>query len=168
MAIALITKGKICLVATSGSPGLTIIDNRIVNLKINLKRDSLFKMQIKILTNIVKGDTLLFECTIDDDITDWKIRAEVSDRCTHEIKLATSNVVGGSADQINVIEVTPTSSKFLVQVPSGATDCFEDKSKFEIEVETPNTVGGEPEKVTVFQADINFKNQEITWEDVSL
>ena len=166
MAISLITKGKICLVATSGSPGLTIIDNRIVNLKINLKRDSLFKMQIKILTNIVKGDTLIFECTIDSDITDWKIRAELNDGC-NEIKLATSNVVGGSTEQINVIEVSSTSSKFLVKVPSGATDCFEDKSRFEIEIETPNDVGGEPEKVTVFQAGINFKEQEITWDDVS-
>jgi len=167
MAISLITKGKICLVATSGSPGLTVIDNRIVNLKINLKRDSLFKMQIKILTNIVKGDTLIFECTIDSDITDWKIRAELSDSCRNEIKLATSNVTGGSTEQINVIEVTANSSKFLVKVPSGATECFEDKSRFEIEIETPNDVGGEPEKVTVFQAGINFKEQEITWDDVS-
>lgn len=162
-AIPLLTKGKICF----ASIRTKAIDNRIVNLKINLKRDFLHTMTIKILTNIVKGDTIIFEAKIDTDITGWKIRAELSDNCENEIRLATVNVTGGSTNQIEVTDITPTKSTFLVKVPSGATKCFADEAKFEIEVETDNLVSEKPEILTVFQADIDFKREEITWTNVT-
>lgn len=161
--ISLITKGKISFAGTSAPINL---DNRIVNLKLNLKKGFPYNMNINTLTPLVKGDTITVEADINTDITNWKIRAELFDNCGHSIKLATANVTGGSADQIEITE-TGTISTFLIKVPSGSTDNFADKAELEIEVETTNIVAGQPEINTVSKGMIDFLTQQITWTTVT-
>ena len=116
---------------------------------------------------IFKGDTIILEVTIEADITDWKIRAEIFDDCGHCIKLATDNVTGGSDDQIEIISTSATSSVFEVKVPADATACFKDKSMIEIEVETLTIIAGKAEKRTVLREGILFEDQEIEWDSIS-
>ncbi len=116
---------------------------------------------------LVKGDSISLESDIDTDITGWKLRAEIFDDQSHCIKLATSNVTGGSDDQIEILNATTSKSNFIISVPEGATECFEKESQIEIEAETVQTVGGKVEKITIFKGKIIFESEEITWDDVS-
>lgn len=118
------------------------------------------------ITGVVKGDTIILECTINVDITGWKIRFEIRDDCGQCFRLATANVTGGSDDQIEIFSTSATKSVFLIQVPSGATTCFTDKGQLEIEADTGNTVNNEPEICTIFKGLVDFKKEIITWEEV--
>lgn len=118
------------------------------------------------ITEIVKGDTIILECDINADITDWEIRFELEDECGQCIRLATANVTGGSNDQIEVTSISSSESTFLIKVASGETDCFADKAKIEIEVTTTNTVNNAPEICTIFKGNVDFRRQIIEWEEV--
>lgn len=113
------------------------------------------------IDGIIKGDSLQLECNIKEDITNWKIRCEIYDG-TQKIRLATSNVTGGSDNQIEVTDAT--NGIFLVKVKAGDTTDFADNSNIEIEVDTDQTVGGETEKLTIFQGEVDFKGERITWD----
>ena len=122
------------------------------------------------INGITKDDTLVLECSLDYDVTDWKIRCEIYDDNTNSIKLATANS-GGSDDQIEVTQEQPTASIFLIKIPSGETSIFacgcsdeQTKVMMEIEVDTGQTVAGKPQILTVFDGFINLKAQKITWE----
>ena len=117
---------------------------------------------MKTLDGIIKGDSFTLECNIKQDITDWKIRCELYDDCGHSIKLATANITGGSNDQIEI--TGPSSGIFLIKIVAGETTNFDDKSQIEIEVETTTQIGGSNEKVTVFQGEIDFNAERITWD----
>lgn len=106
----------------------------------------------------VKGDSFTFQWTIDDDITDWKIRAVIYDCNGNRIDLATENA-DGSNDEVLITDAE--NGEFSIFIPAGATDNFAKKARFEIEVETDVLVGGVPEKKTVLQAEIKFKRQKI-------
>jgi len=110
-----------------------------------------------------KGDTLQYEMTVDADITNWKIRAELVDKSNSSVKLATTNS-GGSDDQIEKTTVA-SESVFLMKFPSGETDDFSDKCTLEVEIDTGSTVGGEAEIYTIFSGVINLKTQTIDWTD---
>lgn len=129
-----------------------------------------------IITPIVKGDTLVLECTIPEDITGWKIRCEIYD-ASSSLRLATTNS-GGNNDQIEVISIAPEKSVFEIKIPSGATTDFGsvvrtqdgsnvNRADIEIEVDTGVVVAGEPEIITVFQGYVDFKSQRIEWTDPS-
>ena len=118
---------------------------------------------MKTLT-LVKGDSISLDVEIDTDITGWSIRAEIFDECGNCIRLATSNITGGSDDQIEITETATDQSFFRISVPKGKTTCFNKDSKIEIEAETPESVGGELEKNTIFQGKIIFLVEEITWD----
>lgn len=108
---------------------------------------------------IVKGDTILFEGTLSEDITDWKIRCEIYDSCSNSIKLATENS-GGADNQILITDAL--NGVFLITVAKNLTTCFEDKSRIEIEMETTDNP---TQLFTVQQGEIDFKDQKITWTD---
>lgn len=118
------------------------------------------------INNIVKGDTIILECKINADITNWKIRFELIDSCNHCIKLASANVTGGSSDQIEIIEIEAEKSSFLVKVPSDATECFDDIAQLELEIDTGNIVNLKPEVCTIWKAEVDFKKQIITWIEI--
>lgn len=108
---------------------------------------------------IVKGDTILLEGTLGEDITGWKIRCEIFDDCSNNIKLATENS-GGADNQIEITDAV--NGVFLITVAKNLTTCFADKSFIEIEMETTDN----PTQIfTVQQGEIDFTNEQITWTD---
>jgi len=111
----------------------------------------------------VKGDSQQLSITVDDDITNWKIRAELFDDEGVSIKLATSNA-GGSDDQIAKTAMAAGLSTFLIKVASGLTTNIADKAYLEIEVDTGSDVGGEDEIITILpKMTLEFTDEQITW-----
>lgn len=110
------------------------------------------------LDKLIKGDSEVFDCDLDADITNWKIRCEIYDESKNSISLKTSND-GGSDDQIEVTNALD--GKFQIKVKAGDSTDFNDKAKIEIEVTTTNLVGGLPEIKTIYQGDITFKQERI-------
>lgn len=108
-------------------------------------------------TSISKGDTIIIPCTVDKDLTDWKIRCEIFDTCINRIKLATTNS-GGSTDEIEVI--SEEDGTFQIKVTKDLTDNFKKKSFIEIEME--NLSG---QVFTVYNASFELNNEQITWTD---
>jgi hypothetical protein len=111
---------------------------------------------------IYKGDTIQYQITIDDDITDWKIRAEIFDKAGASVKIATVNS-GGSNDQIEKTAITATQSVFILKIPSGETTDMEDMVTLEIEIDTGETVNGQPEIYTIYREQISLVDEDITW-----
>lgn len=111
-----------------------------------------------IIEGIVRGDTINFECTIDDDITGWKIRTEIFDNSSHCIKLATANS-GGSNAQIEITD--GVNGEFTIKVLKNLTTCFDAKSFLEVEVE--NTSGEITTPLAGKENEIRFKEERITW-----
>ena len=114
------------------------------------------------MLTIIKGDTIYLECNFCEDITNWKIRCEIYDESGNSIKLATADS-GGSNDQIEITDASE--GEFAIKVAKDITTDFDDSSKIEIEVDTGNTVAGEDEILTVYQDEITFEVQQITWTD---
>lgn len=116
----------------------------------------MFKFYISFLNNqFVKGDTIVMNCSLREDITDWKIRCEVYDDHGSEVQLGNTEA-GGSDSQINV--TSDANGEFTITVPKDQTDCFEDRFYIEIEIEkTDGTV------FTVHRELYRFKPEEITW-----
>lgn len=111
----------------------------------------------------VKGDTIQLTITVDDDITNWKIRAELYDDDETSIQLATENA-GGSDNQISKTTMAAGLSTFLIKVASGLTTNIADKAYLEIEVDTGSDVGGEDEILTILpKMTLEFTDEQITW-----
>jgi len=110
----------------------------------------------------VKGKTIQLSITVDDDITDWKIRAELFDNDGTSVKLATSNS-GGSDDQIEKTTLG-SSSVFVLKVASGLTSNIEDEAFLEIEADTGDDVGGDDEILTILpKMRLTFEDSKIDW-----
>lgn len=105
-----------------------------------------------------KNDAIDLPCQINADITDWKIRAELYDKATNCIKLATANVTGGADTQIEITDAT--NGRFTVKIPKGQTDCFRDKSFIEIERED-----ADGNTKTIVKREFPFNDDEIEWSD---
>jgi len=104
-----------------------------------------------------KGDTLVIPVLVNEDITGWEIRAELSDLTGNSSKLATANITGGSTDQITIIDAT--SGSFTLTFASGETTGFDDKATLEIE-----RVDGTNKK-TIDQRELELKDEKINWTD---
>jgi hypothetical protein len=111
-----------------------------------------------IITGIVKGDTINLELSIGQNITDWKIRAEIYDNEGHCIKLATTNS-GGSSSQIEVTDAL--NGIFILHISKDTTTMFYDKASIEVEVEL--TTGEVFTPIIGEENTIQFRNQKITW-----
>ncbi len=109
------------------------------------------------IKDIVKGDSITFECLLGENMTDWKIRCEIYDN-KKSIKLATVNSGGSNAD----IEITDViKGIFIINVQKDATEDFNNQSFIEIVVETCDDV---PKQYTVYKNDIEFVTQKVKWE----
>lgn len=107
------------------------------------------------IEGLIKGDSITFECKINETITDWKIRAELWDSGIVDIKKATVNS-GGSLNQIEITDAT--GGVFLVKIDAGETTDITDQANLEIEVE--NTEG---KIYTVFKSIVKFNDEKIKW-----
>ena len=109
------------------------------------------------IEGLIKGDSITFECNCDKDITDWKVRAELWDAGSVDIKKA-NTASGGSDSQIEITDAT--GGVFLIKINKGQTTDILDQATLEIEVETNDS----PTKIyTVYQSIINFISQQIDW-----
>ena len=107
------------------------------------------------LSDIKKGDTINLECSINQSIEDWKIRCEIYDDSGNSIKLANVNS-GGSSEQIEEDDIA--NGIFIIHVTKNLTTNFDDLSYIEIEIENENG-----ELFTVYQDEIQFDREKITW-----
>ena len=109
------------------------------------------------IEGLIKGDTILFECKIGEDITNWKIRAELWDDVSAgvDIKKATANT-GGSDAQIEITDAT--GGVFIIKILKGETTEIQDQANLEIEIET-----NEEALYTVFKSIVKFNNEKIKW-----
>ena len=112
----------------------------------------------------IKGDTLKYQFTVDKDITDWKIRAQLSDAECRSTKIATTNS-GGSDDQIAKSDIGASESVFHLLFASGTTNDFQNTALLEVEVDTGQTVNGQPEIITIYQGKIKLSDEQIDWTD---
>jgi len=109
------------------------------------------------IENLIRGDTIYFEVKADEDITNWKIRAQLWDSGSVDIKKATANS-GGADSQIEVTNATD--GVFLIKIEKGETTSVLDEANLEIEVETNDS----PTKIyTVYRSIIKFTDEKITW-----
>jgi len=109
------------------------------------------------MIEIIRGDTVTFNCDISQNIQNWKIRAEFfSNDKTIELKKASANT-GGSAAQIEIVD--DVTGLFNVIISAGESENWESTMNFEIEVETPAG-----DIYTVLQETLKIKEQQIKWE----
>lgn len=114
------------------------------------------------IDGIIKGDSVEFECKINENVANWKIRCEIWDKSI-SIKKATSNT-GGSDDQIEITDAL--NGVFLIKLDKGETkdigEVLRGGNKYlaniEIEVETPDG-----KVYTVYRDKIAFIKERITW-----
>jgi len=106
------------------------------------------------ITNVVRGDSITFECNIGENITDWKIRCEIYNG-TQSIKKATANS-GGSDNQIKI--TNPITGEFIINIDKGETKDMCIDTDIEIEVETADN-----KLYTVYKNKISFNSQRIDW-----
>ena len=110
------------------------------------------------ITNIIRGDSVSFECNIGENITNWKIRCEIYNT-THTIKKATANISGGSDSQIQITDTI--NGKFIINIEKNETNDMGVDTNIEIEVETSDN-----KSYTVYQNKIIFNPQRINWETI--
>lgn len=110
------------------------------------------------IENLVKGDSILIEAKAGEDITGWKLRAELWDAGSIDIKKA-NTASGGSDAQIEITDAT--GGVFVIKILKGETTNVLDEANIEIEVETDDS----PTNIyTLYRAIINFTEEKITWE----
>ena len=112
-------------------------------------------MSTEFLSGIVKGDSIIFEANIEENITSWKIRAELYDKGTIAIKKATANS-GGADAQIKITDAA--NGLFEVYIDAGQTTDINDTANLEIEVETDTG-----NIYTVYQNLLKFDEEKIKW-----
>lgn len=112
------------------------------------------------IRGITKGDTILFQFDVAEDITSWKIRAELYDDCGHCIKLA-NTASGGSDSEILVDDIV--AGIFTVIVPKNETTLFDRKAHLEIEIEDNHS-----DQFTILNGDntvVELQCERINWTD---
>lgn len=107
------------------------------------------------IEGLIKGDTITLECKLGENMTGWKVRAELWDSGTVDIKKATANS-GGADAQIEITDAT--GGVFLIKIDKGQTTDIEDQANLEIECETQ-----EGKVYTVLKSIVKFNSQKITW-----
>ncbi len=112
-------------------------------------------MSTEFLSGIIKGDSIVFECNAGENITGWKIRAELYDEGSVDIKKASTNS-GGSDSQAKITDAA--NGLFEVYIDKLQTTNINDTANLEIEIET--SLG---KVYTIYQNLIKFSDEKITW-----
>lgn len=88
-----------------------------------------------VIENIVKGDSINLDIKLNTNLSDWKIRAELTDGCCEGIEVSSSND-GGSEEEIERID--DSIGHFIVHIAKDLTTNFDDEGFFEVEIEDIN------------------------------
>jgi len=114
------------------------------------------------MANVYRGDTWEFFIEVYDsddnlmDLTDYQIRAELTNKIV-SIKKATSNVVGGSDDEIKITGL----GKFKIVFDKTETSSL-NKGSYTLEVELTAPDGT---RQTILRDNIFVEEDIITWEE---
>jgi len=110
-----------------------------------------------------KGCTISLQITVDQDITDWEIKAKFSDIGGSEKVLKTTNA-GGSDAEIEKTTIGASASVFVIKMPAYETQEWDNKGYLEIKIDTGSDVGGEDEILPAFKEEIAFEDSDLDWE----
>ena len=111
-------------------------------------------------TKLFRGDSIDIDCTVNFNLTGYKIRAEISDRGSAAIKRA-NTAAGGGDTQVKVNTATASESTFTIYILKDTTDLFDLNSWLEIEVEDANG-----KVYTLYSEVLKFNVEKITWTSV--
>jgi hypothetical protein len=104
-----------------------------------------------------QGDTLTFSFIVQDtDITGWSLRGQFTDADGSYVKVATSDVIGGSDDEIEITD--GENGEFTVTIAKDETDCFCHDCRLEVERELAS--GGVK---TIVKKDIYLEYEDTDW-----
>ena len=115
------------------------------------------------MLSFIKGCTISLQITVDEDITNWEIKAKFYDTASNS-KILKSAEAGGSDAEIEKTTVG-ASSVFVVKMPAYETQDWEDKAWLEIKIDTGDDVGGEDEILPAFKEQIMFEDSDLDWEN---
>lgn len=107
----------------------------------------------------IKGCTIQIEFIVDEDITNWEIKAKLYDSSNNSLVLATTGA-GGSNDEIE----KTSASNFVLKVPYGTTQKWEDKATLEIKIDTGSYIGGKAEVLPGYKGTIQLQHSELDWD----
>ena len=116
------------------------------------------------MLSFIKGCTISLQITVDQDITDWKIKAKFYDVGSNS-KILKSSEAGGSDEEIEKTTKGASSSVFVIKMPAYETQDWEDKAYLEIKIDTGDDVGGEDEILPAFKEQIKFEDSDLDWEN---
>ena len=111
------------------------------------------------IIDVFAGDAWEFQATINEDITDWKIGAELY-TSTLSIRKASSNVAGGDISQIFVSN--PVQGEFSLFFQTGETEIFSGPGDPMLEIEVEEYGSGD--KFTIFSASVSINPGQINWD----
>ena len=117
------------------------------------------------MINIYRGDSWTFEFQILDyndnplDVTDWEIRAEITNIKNQSIKKGNSKVVGGSDSQIKILD---TKGNIQINFFKTETQSIEIG---EIDLEVEITLSSENKRYTVVRETYFVNKDIIRWKD---
>lgn len=108
----------------------------------------------------LQGDTIIFPFGYDQDITGYKIRAELGDKSGNSIELA--NTASGGSDA-QIIATDAINGEFNIIVAKNLTDGFKNKCYLEVELEDTSS----PTRQYSYKFDVSLQDQKITWTEPS-
>lgn len=115
-----------------------------------------FQTNIIFPRNPVQGDTLPITLIVNTDLTDYKIRCQITDSENNNVKVATTNA-GGIYGEIS-ININDLVSTVSIIIPKDETISLRENCNLEIEIEDLN------EKVyTIVQMDFKLSEKKIGW-----
>ena len=107
-----------------------------------------------------QDDSMSFLIQVRDTVINtWKIRATFYDDLGNYVKLATSDVTGGSDDEILITsEAEDTDGEFIIYIEKDSTNCFGKNCHLEVERELSTG------KVkTILKKNIYLNSEKLDW-----
>jgi len=126
------------------------------SLDFEMEKENLsYEISLTLPEKIFRGDSVTIDAKVDNNITGFKIRAEIFDNNGNSIKLANS-ASGGSDTEIEM--VNPSIGEFSIYITKDTTDSFNLNSKIEIEL-----VNTDDKVVTIYRGNLKFEEEQINW-----
>jgi hypothetical protein len=91
------------------------------------------EIDISVADKLFRGNSIDIGCHVNLDLSDYKIHCEIFDQFYSSIHLDTENVVGGSDDQIEIID--EEDGTFVIHIAKDTTTNFHLFSYIEIDIE---------------------------------
>ena len=116
------------------------------------------------MLKFIKGCTIQIQITVNEDITDWEIKAKLYDNSGNSIVVATTGA-GGSDDEIEKTLEGTSESTFVIKIPQSTTFAWENNGYLEIKVDTGETIAGEDEILQGYKSAVQFIDSDLNWDN---